>query len=45
MGFLIFKNPSLLVDESHLSTVEISWLTSKVEEASNTTEIDVKIED
>ncbi|KAJ8428557.1 LOW QUALITY PROTEIN: hypothetical protein Cgig2_000421 [Carnegiea gigantea] len=28
-----------LVDESHLSTVEISWLTSKVEEAFNTAEI------
>jgi len=33
-----------LVDESHLSTIEISWLTSKVEEAFNTAEIVAKME-
>jgi len=33
-----------LVDESHLSTVEISWLTSKVEEAFNIAEIVAKME-
>jgi len=32
-----------LVDESYLSTIEISWLTSKVEEAFNTVEIIAKM--